>query len=189
MAIERAIMYGKIAGLVETRNMFHAEITPIAGDDIHDLWYAYLEPIYSHLQNLTAPAWTTYQYELQTRIGDEYVTYYTGAFSLSGTAQGDLIPNIVSMVLLGVAPGIRKVGRKFFSGLAESAVNGNSLAVSAATDAAAMLLAYITPATSILGSQLVPGIVNSVGTFSAFTSGAVSSLLGSMKRRKPGRGI
>lgn len=118
-----------------------------------------------------------------------WVPIHEGSFSHGGTIGLDSLPSLVAGVILGIAPGYRHVGKKFFGPIPESMATGSSLAAGAAAAAAAILLAYITPATSILGSTLDPGVVDKTGTFHAFTGGVVSSLLGTQRRRKPGIGI
>ena len=106
-----------------------------------------------------------------------------------GVGALDALPNVVSAVLIGKAAGIRHMGRKFFGPVAEAAVAANSLIAGYMVIAASVLLAYLTPFTGLGGGVITPGILDKTETFRPFVGGMVSSLLGSMRRRKPGNGI
>lgn len=189
MGIERAVVKGLLGGVVETRNMFTCNVTPAGGDTALILWDAYITSILDPIEDLTSSSWASYAYELQGLAFPQWVPYDIITCVHTGANSGDFLPNAVATVLLGKAPGLRHVGRKFISGMAESSVSGNALTVGALVYAAAVLLAYITPFTGLGGGTIVPGVIDKVGTFHAFTGGVVSSLLGSMRRRKPGVGI
>ncbi|AYP28978.1 MAG: hypothetical protein [Circular genetic element sp.] len=190
MSTQRVIVKGTLANIVQTRNMFTASITESGGDTSEVLWSAYISNFYDSFTSILATVYQTYSYEIQEYIlGSwapvEEVTYvYTG-----GNDTSDYLPNAVSIVLLGKATGLRHVGRKFISGLAETGTTGNILSGAAVAQAAAALLAYISPFTGIGGGLLQPGVISGDGTFHPFVGGVVSSILGSMRRRKPGNGM
>ncbi len=189
MAIQRAVLSGKIAGTVNTRNVFTADITIVAGDEPENYWTPYLQSITNNIVSMTASVWVADSYEVMIPAGGGWESVAIIPFSASGLVSGDYLPNAVAAVLLGKAAGKRHIGRKFFSAIPESVTTANSLVGVALTNAGLALAAYITPLTTVLGSVLTPGVVDKTGTFHAFTSGVVSSLLGSMRRRKPGLGI
>lgn len=189
MSIMRAIVKGSIAGTVQTRNMFTADVVPSGGDTAEVLWSAYLHGIYDQIFPMTTPLWSSSTYELQAPLGSQWETTDEVAFALTGSGTGEALPNIVSLVLLGKAAGIRHIGRKFFSGLVEGATVGNVLAGAVVAQVATALLGYITPFTGIGGGTLTPGVRTEGGVFHPFVGGVVSSLMGSMRRRKPGLGI
>lgn len=189
MAIERAVVSGYLAGVVATRNMLTCDVVPSGGDTQQLLWDVYLQDIYNTIYSILAPLATVDSYELQSYSGGQWIPYDLVAFPKTGGATGDNLPNAVAAVLLGKASGLRHMGRKFFSGVAESYTLGNTLTTAGMAVAASALLAYITPFTGIGGGTIEPGTVNSAGVFSPFVGGLVSSLLGSMRRRKPGVGI
>lgn len=189
MALERAVLYGKIASLVETRGMFTCDVVPAGGDTQQLLWGAYMSSMITAMSNISSTVWSAYSYELQGYSAGHWVPYDLLTVSSSGGSSGDQMPNAVAVVLLGKALGLRHVGRKFVSPISEALSVGNSLSSGGITLAAACLLAYITPFTGIGGGTITPGVADSTGTFHPFVGGIVSSILGSIRRRKPGRGI
>jgi hypothetical protein len=134
-------------------------------------------------------AWASSSYELQTYSAGSWVPYDELTYVTGGTATDDRWPNAVAIVLIAKAAGLRHVGRKFFSPVTEVLATANSLVGTAMISAASGLLAYITPFEGIGGGTITPGVVDKTGTFHPFVGGFVSSLLGSIRRRKPGIGI
>lgn len=188
MAIMRAVVKGTLFDTVQVRNMFTADVTPAGGDTSEDLWTAYLQSIYTEVASICNVGFKTATYEMQAPLGSQWETLQEVPFVNEGDSVADYLPNQTALVLIGKAAGIRHLGRKFFSGLSESASTGNGIATLVASTVAAALLAYITPFTGIGGGIIQPGIRTAGGTFYPFVGGFASSLLGSMRRRKPGIG-
>lgn len=189
MAIQRAVVHGLIAGLVQTRNMFTADLGIVGTDGDESLWTAYLTSVYDPLMSIVSNVWSSQLYEIQEYTSGQWPTVAEVSFVETGEVTGEQIANAVSFVLIGKAAGIRHVGRKFFGPLGEATAVGNALISSQAAHAAAAVLAYITPLTGSGSRVLTPGVVDKSGGFHAFVGGFASSLLGSMRRRKPGIGI
>ena len=189
MTHQRAVVSGLLLGQVATRHMFTADVVESGGDTSAVLWDAYLDSFYGPLQTIMSTIWAAQSYELQNRSGTSWIPFDTVTVTWAGTAAGDYLPNAVALVLLGKAAGLRHVGRKFISGLPEVNSTGNALAAAALSYATSALVAYITPFTGIGGGTITPGVLDNAGVFHAFVGGVVSSLLGSMRRRKPGIGI
>jgi len=189
MAIQRAVVFGTIGSVVQIRSMFTAEVTESGGDDAALLWGVYLEALYSSVDVLLHNSYSTYQYELQARTAGHWVPFDVEDFAHTGANSGDPLPNAVSVVLIAVADGLRHVGRKFLGPISEISNVGNYINAGTMVNCAACLLDYISPVTGIGGGTLQPGILGSGETFHPFVGGSVSSLLGSMRRRKPGNGI
>lgn len=189
MAIERAVVKGTMADLVHTRSMFTADVTPVGGDTSELLWGVYLDAFYATLQGITGGLTSTQSYELQSRVGGQWLTTQEVAFSHTGTNASETIADAVSIVLVGKAEGIGHLGRKFLGGLTEGVVVSNTITSGALAVATSLLVDYISPVTGVGGGTLVPGVVTSAGVFHRFVGGVVSSILGSMRRRKPGIGI
>lgn len=188
--INRAILKGHLFGTVSTRNMFVAEIARASEDTTLDIFEGYLGNIITPIRPYLASGVSFDTLEVQYQ-GDDYKWYQIdeGPFVWVGTGSSDQLANAVAAVLIGKVYGSFAHGRKFFSGLTESAVQGNSLVSLAMIAFAQATAAWITPYTSEHGSVVTPGIVDKNHQFHAFTSGFVASLLGSMRRRKPGLGI
>lgn len=189
MTIERAVVSGIIASVVQTRNMFTCDVVPSGGDTDQILWDAYLSSVYTPLTNITADIWHTTSYELQNLSGGHWVPFDQVSFVKTGADANQQGPNAVAVVLIAKALGLRHIGRKFFSPITENQMYGNTITTAALAYAASVLLAYITPFTGLGGGTITPGVTDAGGTFHAFVGGVVSSLLGSMRRRKPGLGI
>lgn len=189
MAIQRAVVKGSMANLVQTRSMFTCEVIESGGDTYALLWDAYLQSFYDSIEPLMSTFTTTATAELQEWTAPSWVTFDELAFVNAGSDVLQAVANAVSIVLLGKSAGLRHVGRKFISGLTENVVEVNTIAGGLLATAALGLLAYITPFTGIGGGTITPGILDKLGTFRPFVGGTVSSFLGSMRRRKPGIGI
>lgn len=189
MTICRGIVKGTLFGAVQTRNMFVAQIGSAEGDTDAGVMYTWLSAVWSPLRSVLASSFTTTTLETQTYFDGHWFTAEENPFVWAGTASGDQLANAVAAVLIGKVSGSYLHGRKFFSGLCESAVAGNELVGGAITTMGTVLLAYITPGVGEHGASYSPGILDKSGTFHSFSSGFVSSLLGSMRRRKPGLGI
>jgi hypothetical protein len=189
MAIERAIVKGTIGGVVQIRNMFTCNVAPSGGDTSGVLWQAYLSSIYTEIIDILSNTVNFYGYELYERVGSQWQLTAEENMSMSGSNTGQALPNAVAVVLIAKAAGIGHIGRKFFGSVAEVGSLGNALESAYLVGAAATLLAYITPFTGIGGGVITPGVMDKNGIFHAFVGGFVSSLLGSMRRRKPGNGM
>jgi hypothetical protein len=189
MGIQRAVLKGLIAGAVQTRTIFTADVTIVPGDDYPDYWDVYIDQMMDQVTGILSDVWVAYEVEISTPTSTGWAPVATWAKTNHGAVSGDYHPNAVASVLLGKASGARHVGRKFFSAVAESMTTANALTAGAALYMADALLYYISPVVTILGSVLQPGVVDKYGGFHPFVGGLVSSLLGSMRRRKPGLGI
>lgn len=187
--IERCILKGLIAGAVETRNMFVGEIDIVAPDTRFSVWNEYLTGIWTHIGGILSTAWQGKSIELQYQSGTTWITLEDSPITFNGGASGEYLPNLVAFVFVAKAIGNRLLGRKFFSPIAESVTSGNALIASALTDAALGASAWLLPYTTTAGSVLAPGLIGKDNNFHMFTSGHVSSLLGTIRRRKPGRGV
>ena len=189
MAIQRGVVSGTIAGVVQTRTVFTCDVIVSGGDTAEVLWTAYITNIYAQVNGFVSNVWQAQSYELSIPSAGHWVPFLVHTLSFGGGQTGDYLPNAVSAVLLGKAAGLRHVGRKFFGPIVESLTTANSLAGAGITAAAATLLAYITPFTGTGGGIITPGVVDQAGDFHPFVGGVVSTILGSMRRRKPGLGI
>jgi hypothetical protein len=130
-----------------------------------------------------------YGYDVFQYQAGQWVLIDSVTLNQDGVNGVEALLNAAAIVLIGKAAGIRHMGRKFFGALSEQTVVANGLASGVAGDAAAALLTYISPVTGIGGGTLVPGTVDKNGGFWPFVGGMVSSILGTMRKRKPGNGI
>jgi len=185
----RAIVKGHLAGVVQTRMMFTGHVTLGGTETYPQVARGYVDAIMLDLQPALSTVASFETIQVQKQSGSTWIDLEEVVYGMDGSNVSNPLPNAVAGVLIGNAGGNRQIGRKFIPGLAESVVSGNGLIGVGITAFAAALLDYVTQFTSIGGSAWVPGIVTKDGVFREFLSGYVSSLLGSMRRRKPGLGI
>lgn len=189
MAVSKAVVKALIGGVVEVRNVYSASIVLAGGESMSDVWLQYLGPIYDEVVNLLSNTFATYSYEVLEPVGTGWAPVDEVVFGHAGVGTTAVLPNAVAAVILAKAPGLRHVGRKFFSAVGTSMTAGNALISTALAILANVLLLYISPFTTFSSSTFAPGVIDRFGTFHAFVGGIVSSLLGSQRRRKPGVGI
>lgn len=189
MTLQKAVVHGTIADVVQFRNIYAAEVTLGNVYSYEDMWTLYLGPIYNAIRSILSNVVETQYYEILIPDAGHWVPFQQVTFVKVGAEGTDYLPNAVAAVLLALAPGFRHVGRKFFSGIAETHTTNNSLTSTGLSYAVTALAAYLAPVGVGDGSVLNPGIIDKTGTFHQFTSGVVASLLGSQRRRKPGLGI
>jgi len=187
--IERAVLKGTIASAVEIRNIFTAEITEIGADTSELLWDVYMTALTEDVADLIHNSVHFYAYDVFQLNAGSWELIDEVTIDVDGANGGEALLNAAAIVLIGKAAGIRHMGRKFFGALSEANVVGNGFAAGFAASVAAALVSYVSPVTGIGGGSLVPGTVDKNGGFWPFVGGVVSSILGTMRRRKPGNGI
>lgn len=188
--IQRAIIKGTLLDAVNLRMMFSGEVI---GDDVSDtsaIWTEYLDGIFTaDALGAFAASMIFNTYELQQLDTGHWITRDEVSYPKVGLSAGEAAPNHTAAVLIGKSLGIRKIGRKFLSGVVTSHIDGNAVDSTVMGNLAAMLLAYISPVLAVDELDLYPGIVAGTGTFYRFLGGFVSAFLGTMRRRKPGVGF
>lgn len=187
--VQKCVVKGHLFGAVQTRAVFYGNVELESPDTVDDPWMAYLNPIYTAVNPFLGSAVVTETFEIFDQSGSTWYSRGEFAFSTGGGSAGEQLANAVAAVLIGRVPSHHGVGRKFFSGLAETAVSGNALITSALSAFAAACVLYVSPITTANGSSLAPGIVDKNDAFHMFLGGFVSALLGSQRRRKPGIGV
>jgi len=189
MATERMILKGSISSIVEIRNMFVCDVIPSGGDTSPVLWGAYESTLVSAILDITHSAVHFYEYEIQAYIAGSWVPQDVVSLDVDGLQSGDLLPYQNAIVLIGKTAGLYGMGRKFLAGISEANTAAGILSGGQITNAAAVLAAWLLPFVGLGGGTITPGILDKTGTFRPFVGGFVSSLIGSMRRRKPGLGI
>ncbi len=189
MAIEKAVVHGLVTNAVQVRNMFTCEVIEQGGDTSAILWEAYLTSVYDPIQNLAGSYLDFTEYEVFRLTGGEWVLIDTQPLDFEPGVGTSMLMNAGAWVLIGKALGIRKMGRKFFSGLPTTMVANNTLTVTGLVYAAQALAGYLTPFTGLGGGTITPGVWGKDAAFHPFVGGVVSAFLGTMRRRKPGVGI
>jgi len=187
--IERAVLKATIGSAVEVRNIFTCEITEVGADTSELLWDVYMEDLVTNVCDFLHTSVHFYAYDVYQLQAGQWVLLDEVTMDEDGQVGTEAILNAAAVVFIGKAEGIRHMGRKFFSGLSEAMVTGNAVPGAYAANLATALSSYIAPVTGIGGGTLVPGTVDKNGSFWPFVGGVVSSLLGTMRRRKPGNGI
>lgn len=189
MTVQRSVLAGTLANVVQVRTMWTCEVIPLGGDTYNILWGAYMSSLFDAMEPLTTTVLTWHEYQVEDYQAGHWVPNFKVAVNETGAANGEPLPYQNALVLLGKAAGLRKIGRKFIPGISEGYGTAGDIVGGMLTLASALLLAYIAPFTGLGGGTITPGVVDKTGTFRPFTSGLVSSLMGSMRRRKPGIGI
>jgi hypothetical protein len=189
MTTQRAIVKGSITDNVQFRNMFVGNVTLSEGDTDETLWTGYLDSMYLYIKECCTQAFHLHTVELQTREGNVWQTVGEFNYAKDGIISGEAIANAVALVFIGKVLVHRGFGRKFFSGFGESMVVGNGIASAAVSNVATALAGYLGTYTGTHGGTLVPGLWTKDNAFHSFVGGFVSTVLGSMRRRKPGNGI
>lgn len=190
MSIQRAIIRGQIANLVETRNMLTAEVSLQGGDLPSTVWDVYIGTILTPLTEVLQDTATFNSREIQEWTNGAWSTIDDDAISYQGanTVDGQ-VANQMAGVMIGKTTSKRVVGRKFWSGLAETAITGNVIDALPLAEFVDAFTAWITPWQSLSGSVFTPGVLDKDGNFAPFVGGFVSSFLGTCRRRKPGIGM
>lgn len=187
--IEHAVLKGTIADVVQIRNIFTAQVTEVGADTSELLWDVYMSEILARLHDLTNIVTHFDGYDVYQLNAGNWDLIDEVTSNVDGASSSDPLLNQAALVLIGKAAGSRHMGRKFIGALNETDVIGNTLVSSVAVIAATLLLDYVSPVTGTGGGSLIPGTVDKTGGFWPFVGGTVSSLLGTMRRRKPGNGI
>jgi hypothetical protein len=187
--VARGILKGHLLGVVQTRNMFTGQGLMQEDDTIQNLVGAYVGNLISTVLPLLSPLATFESIEVETGPAPWNPVAEIVLDGINGTGSGAILPNLVAAVLIGKTATARGTGRKFFSGLLDTALTENSIAVDALLVLADTLDAYVSDYTDTEGSVFSPGILDKHNALQFFVGGFVSSLVGTMRRRKPGLGI
>jgi hypothetical protein len=185
----RFILKGSIASIVQVRHMFTCHVDLAEGDTDESAGEEYLDQMFEDIKAFLTTSLTYTSFEIQANDGTSFYTVDEHSMSWTGTGSGDFLPNAVAVVMIGKAIGKRLMGRKFWSGITEAAAVANALGGSSVAAFAQCAVDYVSPFTTTNGGLVTPGIADKTHTFRPFVSGLVSTLLGSMRRRKPGIGI
>lgn len=188
----RVIAKGRLAGAVETRNIFDysSEGSTPTNEDIANVWGQVAQGVFSTaLFDILAPAFAIYEFETQHKQGDDWVTVDSHPDTRVGGSLSEFVA-FQTAFRIGAKTGAKRVrGSKFFAGLAEGAISGGSLTAGALAVAADIALAYILPVEGTDGRLWYPGVVTKTGGIAQFVSATADSILSTMRRRKPGYGI
>lgn len=108
----------------------------------------------------------------------------------NGTGTGAQIPNVAPAVIRFTSLGVGQQGRKFLSGFDTTSANDNTL--NGSTIANLLLwFAAVNSLVAVAGGNMAPGWWSDVDTVFRLwdVAGFVNTRLGTMVRRRPGRGI
>ena len=187
--VERVVLKGLLGGVVATRTIFTGDVAIVSPDTAAIVWGDYITGILAPIRPYMTGVMVWSSFDRYLQLGTQWEFVESVVYNNNGSGSGDTLANLVAAPMIASAGGIRKIGRKFWSGLSEASVSGNSLVSGALAAFATGCAAWISLYTSTHGSTISPGIVDKLHVFRPFVSGVVSSLLGTMRRRKPGLGI
>lgn len=156
----------------------------------------YIEDIYAEVQAFVKSTVTLDSVdvdEVQFNAVDDFweIVRSVGQGALSDAFAGtaELLPNQVSPVLMAYTGRPKSYGRKFLAGFDESATDGSDLEAGLVTAMTAALGDWLATEIISSGNDLVPVVVRStVDSVLPLVSGAVNSIIGTQRRRKPGVG-
>lgn len=195
--IYRVVCKGRLAAVVETRNMFSYTLTSANATET-EIAVALETKVEQMMGNLSAQLsnfWSVYESETQKwhpPVGGApgyWLGYHTHANVGAGSLAVDPAGYQAAALVLLKTGAKRVMGRKFIAGIPETmTTNGaitGALLTALGTFAAAMLDSVACGA----GGLLKPGVLAKNGSFVQFNSSTVGSIISSMRRRKPGYGI
>lgn len=187
--IVRAILKGRLGGTVQTRTMFVLDIAPGTGETENELLTDYLDSIFDPIVPLFTPVWALETVEKQHWIDTEWITMEEFPYTKTFTGTGESLAYQMAVVFIAKAIGKRLVGRKFLPGLSEVIASVNVIVATHLSYIAQAVAAYVTTVVTQNGGTVAPGIMDKNHAFHQFSGGYASTLLGTMRRRKPGVGI
>jgi hypothetical protein len=186
----RLILKGQILGVVETRNMFcygHDGVAPVA-DDFSNCRSGLMQGL-EYVRPWLSGHWGFYAIQKQHLVENEWVDDGDFVESNTGGGSGDLSSFQAACLFIGKTGVKRMVGKKFIPGVDESNTWAGGIGISWMVGCVAACAAWLTPVTAVGGGYWYLGVHGKGSVFAPFTSMAVSNLLSTMRRRKPGYGI
>jgi hypothetical protein len=149
----------------------------------------YLETFYSHLVSHQTNTLTYQDIEAFNHTQDRPVASHNWPTLTAGSSSGGYQPLAVSALTFFRTGLSRILGRKFWGGLINSALNSAVLDSGLITDLALLVIDVLTPNGSLIdGGTLTSGVLDKGGVFREFTDGTVSTIPAYQRRRKQGRG-
>ena len=181
---------GTLFGAVQTRNVFYyGADTTTPGTQQADELAQNLEILVDDFSNLAIPAMTFYEIGVSYWTGTQWQPLLDYPMSISGKETGsDICSYQTAGLMRAITSVIKATGRKFLPGIAESVTLDSQFIAGVALIIVGILADYL----SVVQIQFVnwyPGIPSKNAAFAPFTSATWSSLLSTMRRRKPGYGI
>jgi len=188
----RGVFEGTLLGTIQVRNVFTAQYDGMGGypeDLAVDDWQAYLDSIYAPLQPQLSTALVANQYVIYHLVLGHWEPIGTIDPAVTFTNVSETYAPGVAGVVTALASGVRRYGRKFFPGIAESMVVNGYFAASVVVILASAGLAYVTPFG--LSGDFHPGVYNEMAaSFKPFLGEAIARAIpGYQRRRKQGVGI
>lgn len=189
--IYKMVVKGRLAGTVETRNMFTYEQPTGSSTDAasHIAMRAGLAILYNDLMPLIASVFDTYSIESHKYSTGHWYPVTESAFTHAGSVVADFESFQTATLILAKTAALRTVGRKFFAGVTKNCTLDGAMTTAALAVMATILVDYLATLSGTGSDTYVPGVLDKVGIFRPFVGGSVGTLLSSMRRRKPGYGI
>lgn len=194
--IQKVVVKGTFLGQ-QIRNIFVGMWTDPAGTNDENIYvHAYLDGVYNPIVSLLSSqmAFTEYDvYGLESNIAPQnWVLRYTHSYTVTGTDDYAFEPSQVALLIIGKVADWAGFGRKFFAGVASTAVLAGLVSSTALAALATSAAAYITPQISG-GVSFYPGVAHydptsHSTTWRPFVSAIVTNLFSTMRRRKIGVG-
>jgi hypothetical protein len=181
------------------QNVFHFIanfLTDETNTAVRDACIDYIEDIYNSVSTYLSDGFTvnpsTVHRVAWNETEDEWETETLLGIatpSITHTNTDDEFPNQISPVLVANTTRPKSRGRKFLMGFVETAAVAGDLVGAAITALTTALNHYLADETVTGSNVLSPGVPRAgVNTFLEFADGAVNSVVGTMRTRKPGVG-
>lgn len=195
----KAVLEFVLADGVIIQNVLHflaTFLTTQTDADVLDACEQYGEDLYSEIdayidQNVSVNPMTVHVVVWDGVEGEWVTDRLVGLAdpTIVFTGATDPLPNQNSAVLVGNTARPKSRGRKFMAPFVEVAATGSSWNPTVLVDLGLALAHYLADELVTAGNNLSPGVPRaSADTFLEFSDGAVNSVVGSQRRRKPGIG-
>lgn len=181
------------------QNVFHF-LVQSAGDvgngDVVVAVDQYVEDIYNAVATYLADDFTInpgyiHKVGFDAGLGKWVTEALIGSFTptITHTNTDDPFPNQIAPVLVANTLRPKSRGRKFLMGFVDTAADAGDLVGAAVTAMGTALNHYLADEALTGSDVLSPGVVREgVDAFLEFTNGAINSVVGTQRRRKPGVG-
>jgi hypothetical protein len=188
--IIKLTLKGTLLNAVQTRNVFYygADTTTPGGQQADELGVQ-VEDIAADVVDIAAPAINFYQIDSSYWDGVAWQPIQEVTIDQTGGNTGsDMSSYQTSGLMRATTSVLKAVGRKFIPGIAESVTQDSQFIQGVAIYLVQLLADYIATV-QVQFVNWYPGVPSKNSAFAPFTSATFSSLLSTMRRRKPGYGI
>lgn len=195
--IYRVVYKSRLVASVECRNMFGYVLTSANATEtqVATGLETKVEGLFTALATQLDNLWVGYESETQKwypAVGGTpgyWLGYHTHTVSTTGSFNAQLAGYQPAALLLFKTGFKRVMGRKFLAGVSAGNVVDGLLYSGFVTALGTFIVGMLDTVTFGAGGVATPGVLDKTGSFRPYLSGAVSNIVSSMRRRKPGYGM